>query len=68
MRRSVVRVLAGGVIAAAALGLGGGVASADEVPIWVVPGVDAGPLLDPTIGLPTTALAPVYGLLTELAG
>ncbi|WP_026153609.1 hypothetical protein [Amycolatopsis methanolica] len=68
MRRSVARVLAGGVIAAAALGFGGGIASADEVPIWLVPGVDAGPLLDPTTGAPTAVLAPVYGLLTELAG
>ncbi|NIH86570.1 hypothetical protein [Amycolatopsis granulosa] len=68
MRRSVVRVLAGGVIAAAAFGAGGGVASAGEVPIWAVSGADAGPLLDPAIGAPATALAPVFGLLTELAG
>lgn len=60
-------MLTGGVIAAAALGVGGGVASADEVPIWVVPGGDAGQLLDPAIGVPT-ALAPVFGLVTELAG
>lgn len=54
------------VCAAAAMGLGtAGVASADtaasDVPIWVLPGVDAGGLLGPTVGLPG-ALAPVFDL------
>ncbi|GAB3573071.1 hypothetical protein GCM10027445_31690 [Amycolatopsis endophytica] len=61
-------MLAGGAIAVAALGLGGGVASAAETPIWLVPGADLGSVLDPAVQLPTTALAPVFELLTFLAG
>ncbi|TVT21955.1 hypothetical protein FNH06_15195 [Amycolatopsis acidiphila] len=61
-------MLVAGVAGAAVLALGGGVASADEIPVWVVPGVDAGSLLDPTIGLPAGALGPVDSLLTYLAG
>lgn len=67
VRKLILRSLVAGVAGAAALGLGSGVASA-ETPIWLVPGVDAGPLLGPTVGLPTTALAPIDGLLTYLAG
>lgn len=61
-------MLAGGAIAAAALGLGGGVASAAETPIWLVPGGDVGSVLGPAVPVPATALAPVVELLTFLAG
>lgn len=61
-------MLAAGSIAAAAVGLGGGVAGAAETPIWLVPGADLGSLLGPTVQLPTEALAPVVQLLTFLAG
>jgi hypothetical protein len=61
MKRTAVRVL-GTLVAVAALSLAtGGVASA-EVPIWVLPGVDLGTVLDPTTGVPG-ALAPVFDLL-----
>ncbi|HVW41463.1 MAG TPA: hypothetical protein VHC18_08950 [Amycolatopsis sp.] len=69
MRKVVTRALVAGALGAVALGLDGGVASADDGPaVWVLPGVDAGALLGPTVGLPTGALAPVDGLLTYLAG
>ncbi|HVV08874.1 hypothetical protein [Amycolatopsis sp.] len=68
MRRVVSRALVAGAVGAAVFALGSGIASADETPIWLVPGVDAGSVLDPTIGLPTAALAPVDSLLTFLAG
>jgi hypothetical protein len=67
VRKLIVRSLVAGVAGAAALGLGSGVASADT-PIWLVPGVDAGSLLSPTTGAPTSALAPIDSLLTYLAG
>jgi hypothetical protein len=35
----------------------------DSTPIWVLPGVDLGSILSPTIQLPTQILAPVNGLL-----
>jgi hypothetical protein len=62
--------LVAGAVGAAVLGLGGGVANAadNNTPIWVVPGLDAGSLLDPTVGLPTAALAPIDSLLTFFAG
>ncbi|WP_243769671.1 hypothetical protein [Amycolatopsis acidicola] len=68
MRRVVSRVLVAGAVGAAVLALGSGVAGAAEVPIWVVPGVDGGSLLDPTVNLPTALLAPVDSLLTFFAG
>lgn len=69
MRRVFSRVLVAGALAAAALGLGGGTASAaEDTSIWLVPGVDAGTLLGPTVGLPTSALAGLDSLLTYLAG
>lgn len=67
MRKLIVRSLVAGLAGAAALGLGSGVASADT-PIWLVPGVDAGALLSPTTDLPASALGPIDGLLTYLAG
>ncbi|WP_158887169.1 hypothetical protein [Amycolatopsis anabasis] len=72
MKRTASRILVTAAASAAVLGLAGGVAAADPVasdaPIWVVPGLDLGSLLGATVSLPTTALAPVHGLLTTLAG
>jgi hypothetical protein len=60
--------LVAGAVGVTVLGLGGGVANAaDNTPIWVVPGLDGSSLLDPTIGLPTAALAPIDSLLTFFA-
>ncbi|GAA4619221.1 hypothetical protein [Saccharopolyspora hordei] len=39
----------------------GGVATAE--PIWLLPGVDLGPLLEPTVQLPTELLAPIFDIL-----
>ncbi|MER5389204.1 hypothetical protein [Saccharopolyspora sp. NPDC002686] len=39
----------------------GGVATAE--PIWVLPGVDLGTLLEPSVQLPTQLLAPVVDIL-----
>jgi hypothetical protein len=39
-----------------------------DVPIWLLPGVDLGSVLDPTIGIPTEVLGPVDGLLTLVNG
>lgn len=41
--------------------LTGGVATAE--PIWVLPGVDLGPLLEPSVQLPAQLLAPVFDVL-----
>ncbi|MDA3643642.1 hypothetical protein LZ318_12635 [Saccharopolyspora indica] len=41
--------------------LTGGVATAE--PIWLLPGVDVGPLLEPSVQLPTQLLAPVFDVL-----
>lgn len=68
VRKVVSPVLLAAAVGAAAVALGGGVAVADEVSVRGVPGVGAGSLLDPTIGLPTSELAPLDGLLTYLAG
>lgn len=38
------------------------------VPIWVLPGVDLGSVLGPTVPVPTEALAPVDGVLTQITG
>ncbi|WP_205215126.1 hypothetical protein [Amycolatopsis albispora] len=63
MKKLVSRVLVTGVAVAAFSGAAGGVASAaDSTPIWVLPGVDLGSVLDPTIGIPG-GLAPVFDLL-----
>lgn len=66
--KTVSRVFATGFAVAAMSVTAAGVASAAEqttqdVPIWLVPGVDLGPVLDPTTGRPE-ALAPVFGLLS----
>ena len=78
MKKSVGRIVAGATLALVVTGLAGGVADAaplivqpadnSGVPIWLLPGVDLGPILDATIGLPQSALAPVSGLLTFLNG
>ena len=66
-----------GLITAGLLTVAAGAASAAPVspsvadagvPIWAVPGLDVGSLLDPTIPLPTTALAPIDGLLKLVSG
>ena len=72
MSRTVARTLVAGVVATAALALTGGAASAAEqdgdVPVWLVPGVDLGGLVSPVIDLPAQGLAPVYDLITLVAG
>ena len=55
-------------LTAALLALGAGTAGADTLPIWALPGLDVGSLLSPTVPLPTTALAPVDGLLKLISG
>ncbi|GAA3355882.1 MULTISPECIES: hypothetical protein [Saccharopolyspora] len=67
MSKSLARLTAATVTSLALLGLGAGVAQADPPSIWVIPGVDAGGLLSPTVGLPTAALNPVVGLLDALS-
>jgi hypothetical protein len=62
------KVIAVGLLTAALLAVGAGSAAADTLPIWALPGVDVGSLLGPTVPLPTTALAPVDGLLKLISG
>ncbi|MGC7093913.1 hypothetical protein ACPZ19_04550 [Amycolatopsis lurida] len=63
MRKLVSRVLVTGAAVAVFSGAAGGVAfAADSTPIWVLPGVDLGSVLDLTIGIPG-GLAPVFDLL-----
>lgn len=62
MSQSIRRVAATVAIAVSAALLTGGVANAES--IWLVPGVDLGPVLGPTVQLPTQLLAPVVDLLT----
>ena len=60
-----------GLLTAALLAVGAGSASAapsSGLPIWALPGLDVGSLLGPAVGLPTTALAPVDGLLKLISG
>ena len=40
---------------------------AENTPIWVLPGVDLGPILDPAVGVPA-ALAPIFELLKFVGG
>lgn len=66
--KTVSRVLTTGFAVATLSLTATGVASAAEqtsqnTPIWLIPGVDLGPVLGPTTGLPE-ALAPVFGLLS----
>jgi hypothetical protein len=39
----------------------------ENTPVWVLPGVDLGSILDPTIGVPA-ALAPIFELLKFVGG
>ncbi|MDX8145879.1 hypothetical protein OG205_26075 [Lentzea sp. NBC_00516] len=39
----------------------------ESVPIWVLPGLDLGSVLDPAIGVPA-ALAPIFELLKFVGG
>ncbi|MFC4003246.1 hypothetical protein ACFS2C_15725 [Prauserella oleivorans] len=70
MRTTLARVATIVATAAASLAAASGVAAAEpqDPATWLLPGVDAGALLGPTVGLPTDALAPLYGVLTLLAG
>ncbi|MEV4730944.1 hypothetical protein [Saccharopolyspora sp. NPDC049426] len=61
MFKSVRRAAASVAIAVSAVLLTGGVANAESV--WVLPGVDLGAVLTPTVQLPTQLLAPVVALL-----
>ncbi|KAA5831087.1 hypothetical protein ABT337_20430 [Saccharopolyspora hirsuta] len=61
MSATIRRLAAASATALAACLLTGGVATAE--PIWVLPGVDLGPLLEPTVQLPTQLLAPIYDVL-----
>ncbi|RRO16124.1 hypothetical protein EIL87_13760 [Saccharopolyspora rhizosphaerae] len=62
MSQSVRRVATTVVVAVSAALLTSGVANAES--IWLVPGVDLGPVLGLTVQLPTQLLAPVVDLLT----
>ncbi|MBK0867361.1 MULTISPECIES: hypothetical protein [unclassified Saccharopolyspora] len=66
MPKTLARVATTAAATLALAGFGAGVAHADPPSIWLVPGVDAGGLLSPTVGLPTAALNPVVGLLDAL--
>ncbi|MEU6270564.1 hypothetical protein [Saccharopolyspora shandongensis] len=61
MATSIRRFAAATATALAACLLTGGVATAE--PIWVLPGVDLGAVLGPTVQLPTQLLQPVFDAL-----
>jgi len=61
MSKQIRRIAATAAATLTACLLTGGVATAE--PIWVVPGVDLGPLLGPTVQLPTQLLRPVFDVL-----
>ncbi|MEV0702309.1 hypothetical protein AB0I53_30945 [Saccharopolyspora sp. NPDC050389] len=61
MAKSIRRFAAATAAALAACLLTGGVATAE--PIWVLPGVDLGAVLGPTVQLPTQLLQPVFDVL-----
>jgi hypothetical protein len=77
-KKTVGRILAGATLTVVATGLACGTADAapltvrpadtSGVPIWLLPGVDLGPVLDSTIDIPSGALTPVSELLTFLNG
>ncbi|MFI9384315.1 hypothetical protein [Kutzneria sp. NPDC052558] len=62
------KVLTVGLLSAALLAAGAGVAAADPLPIWALPGLDVGSLLGPTVPVPTQVLAPIDGLLKLISG
>ncbi|MEB3366962.1 hypothetical protein [Saccharopolyspora mangrovi] len=61
MSTSIRRAATAVAIAVSAALLTGGVANAESV--WVLPGVDLGAVLTPTVQLPTQLLAPVVAIL-----
>lgn len=76
MKRIAARVLLPMAAAVALSGLAGGIASADTLPglptggdpaVWLVPGVDLGGLLSPVVPVPTDALAPIFGIITQIS-
>ncbi|ONF66101.1 hypothetical protein [Amycolatopsis keratiniphila] len=75
MKRIAARVLLPLAVAGALSGLAGGVASADPLPglptggpgVWLIPGLDLGGLLGPTVPVPTDVLAPIYGIITPIS-
>ena len=78
MKRKAARILLPLAAAAALFGLAGGVADAAQATpaatstdpgtaIWVIPGLDVGSLLGPTIGAPAQVLAPLYGLISLIS-
>ncbi|MGW4127112.1 hypothetical protein [Amycolatopsis japonica] len=76
MKRIAARVLLPLALAGALSGLAG-VASADPLPglptgggnpaVWLIPGLDLGGLLGPTVPVPTDVLAPIYGIITPIS-
>jgi hypothetical protein len=77
MKRPFARVLVGGAITLALAGIGMGTATAappqqpapppnNPPSVWLVPGVDLGPVLGWTTNLPVEALYPVDWTLTQL--
>ncbi|MFO7193965.1 hypothetical protein [Thermocrispum sp.] len=68
MRNALQRVAVLTVAVLGLLGLSHGVAGAAELPVWVLPGVDVGGVVGPISQLPTQALAPVYQVITLIAG
>lgn len=81
MKRMTARILLPLAAAGVLFGLAGGVADAapaspaapaapSDAPataIWLIPGLDLGSLLGPSIAAPTELLAPVYGLVTLIS-
>lgn len=62
--RNVAAVITGVVVAFLTAGVAEAApVAAESTPIWLLPGVDLGPVLDLTIQLPTQLLRPVFGLL-----
>jgi hypothetical protein len=68
MRRSLGRAAVLGAAVAGLLGLCGGIASADDTPVWILPGHDAGAVIGPAAQLPEQALAPVFEVMTLITG
>lgn len=61
MSQSIRRAATAVTLALSAVLVTGGVANAESV--WLLPGVDLGAVLTPTIQLPTQLLAPVVAIL-----
>lgn len=63
MSQSIRRAATAVTLALGAVLVTGGVANAESV--WLLPGVDLGAVLTPTIQLPTQLLAPVVAILAD---